>query len=113
LVLANENARVLGLLRALAPDRHDFACPPHGLVVTNGRVGAPLRLRQRADVAEVAHLIHPCADHDRMVQLGAGFNEISGQPRYRESLMRLPSSVREGTVNYEITAPVSSRTVMS
>ena len=49
LVLADEHARVLGLLRALAQDRHDLARPAHGLVVADGGEVAPLRLRQRAD----------------------------------------------------------------
>src|SRR5207247_11276515 len=34
LVLASEHARALGALRALAQDRHDLSCPPHGPVVT-------------------------------------------------------------------------------
>ena len=49
LVLANEHARVLGALSALAQDRHNLSCPPHRLFVTDAAKVAHYRLRQRAD----------------------------------------------------------------
>ncbi|HZD28684.1 MAG TPA: hypothetical protein VE251_08340 [Xanthobacteraceae bacterium] len=48
LVLANEHARVLGALGALAQDRHHLPRAPHRLVVIDPGEVAPHGLRQRA-----------------------------------------------------------------
>jgi hypothetical protein len=49
LVFADEHARVLGRLCALAQGRHDLARPAHGFVVADGGEIAPRFLRQGAD----------------------------------------------------------------
>ena len=56
LVVASEHAGVLGALRALAQDRHDLSCPPHGLVVTHAGEIATHELRQRARLVLPARL---------------------------------------------------------
>ena len=53
LVLANEDARILGGLRALAQHRHDFARAAHRLVVADGGEIAARGLGQGADGAWV------------------------------------------------------------
>src|SRR4029453_15239219 len=62
LVVADEHARVLGALSALAQDRHDLARAAHRLVVADGGEITTHPLRQRAHalalLAPAAHL--PC-----------------------------------------------------
>jgi hypothetical protein len=59
LVLADEHPRVLGLLGALAQDRHDVACPSHRLAVAGTGEITTHQLRQRTHgIAPVAGARH-------------------------------------------------------
>ena len=86
LVLADEHARVLGSLRALAQHGHDLARAAHRLVVADGGEIAAGRLRQRADFAERSRGIHGTSpSHVALAQAEfAPFAVRAGQGQYSE-----------------------------
>src|SRR5262249_52761538 len=87
LVVADEHARVLGLLGALAQDRHDLARTPHGLGIVDAGEVAPGRLRQRADrPALLARVVHDRLRSDQVqappgLEPGAELRTIEGRPK--------------------------------
>ncbi len=78
LVLADQQAGVLGRLRAIAQRRHDLARAAQRLVVTDGGEVAADRLRQRADRTERACL-HP-PSRPNVPWRGSGLQRGDGGP---------------------------------